>query len=65
MKPSRSILDESFPYVSSAATSVTETWRRYGWRPTTDEERKRRRRRTSGAIAEFVTELKPIRRVTQ
>ena len=60
-KPSSSILDESFPYVSAVATSVSETWRRFGWRPMTDEDRKRRRRRTAGAIAELVTELKPIR----
>jgi hypothetical protein len=33
MKPSRSILDESFQYVPSVATSVADTWRRFGWRP--------------------------------
>lgn len=59
MKPRRSILDESFPYVSSAATSVAETWRRFGWRPMTDEERRRRRRRNVGTIAELVTERHP------
>jgi hypothetical protein len=62
-KPSRSILDESFPYVSAAATSVSDTWRRFGWRPMTDEDRKRRRRRTAGAMAELATELKAIRSV--
>lgn len=61
MKPRRSILDESFPYVPSAATSVSETWRRFGWRPVTEEERKRRRRRTAGTFTEVVTEL-PVRR---
>ena len=40
MKPSKSILDESFTYVSSAATSVHETWRRFGWRPASEDERK-------------------------
>ncbi len=40
MKPSKSILDESFTYVSSAATSVRETWRRFGWRPAFEDERK-------------------------
>ena len=34
MRPSYSILDPSFRYVSAAATSVAETWRRFGWRPT-------------------------------
>jgi len=35
MKPSRSILDEAFHYVSAIATSVADTWRRFGWRPET------------------------------
>jgi hypothetical protein len=41
MKPARSILDRSFHYVPAAATSVSDTWRRFGWQPTTDEERDR------------------------
>jgi len=45
MKPSISILDESFRYVPSTAASVAETWRRFGWRPTTNEERVTRRLR--------------------
>jgi len=65
MKPIRSILDESFPYVPSAATSVAETWRRYGWRPVTDEDRRKRRRRAVGTAVAEVTELKPIRRLAQ
>jgi hypothetical protein len=36
MKPSRSILDESFQYVPSVATSVADTWRRFGWRSKKD-----------------------------
>ena len=39
MKPIKSILDRSFVYVPSTATSVDRTWRRYGWRPTTEEAR--------------------------
>jgi hypothetical protein len=42
MKPSKSILDRSFRYVPSVATSVASTWRRFGWRPTTADERSRR-----------------------
>ena len=42
MKRARSILDESFRYVPAVATSVADTWRRFGWRPTTEEERKKR-----------------------
>jgi hypothetical protein len=43
MKPAHSILDASFRYVPSMSTSVAETWRRFGWRPMTDEDRRRRR----------------------
>lgn len=38
MKPSKSILDRSFIYVPSTATSVDQTWRRFGWRPSTETE---------------------------
>jgi hypothetical protein len=41
MKPAHSILDRSFRYVPAAATSVSDTWRRFGWQPTTLEERDR------------------------
>jgi hypothetical protein len=37
MKPFKSILDRSFVYVPAAATSVDQTWRRYGWRPVHEE----------------------------
>jgi hypothetical protein len=42
MKPTHSILDDSFRYVPAVATSVADTWRRFGWRETTDEQRQRR-----------------------
>ena len=44
MRPLRSILDPSFRYVPSAETSVEATWRRAGWRPTTEDERRARQR---------------------
>jgi hypothetical protein len=62
IKPALSILDESFRYVPAAATSVVETWRRYGWRPTTDEDRKRRRRPAAELVVESVGAVTPIRR---
>ncbi len=43
--PIRSILDDSFHYVPAAATDVADTWRRFGWRPTTKEVQKKRRHR--------------------
>jgi hypothetical protein len=46
MKPVRSILDKSFSYVPSFATSIASTWRRAGWRPTTDEDRKARQQQS-------------------
>jgi len=42
VKPTQSILDHSFRHVPAVATSVMQTWRRFGWQPTTDDERKRR-----------------------
>ena len=62
MKLAHSILDNSFRYVPAVATSVAETWRRFGWRPTTDEERKARRRPTLALVVESVAAVAPIRR---
>ena len=39
MKPSLSLLDHSFRYVPAADTSVSATWRRFGWRSPSDFER--------------------------
>ena len=62
MKPAHSILDDSFRYVPAIATSVAETWRRFGWRPTTEEERQRRRRPTVALVVQSVAAIRPIRR---
>ena len=37
MQPSKSILDRSFVYVPSTTTSVDQTWRRFGWRPLSEQ----------------------------
>jgi hypothetical protein len=52
MKPSISILDQSFRYVSSIETSVADTWRRFGWRPTSAVERSDRLRKASSTRAD-------------
>jgi hypothetical protein len=41
MKPTHSILSNSFRYVPAMATSVSDTWSRFGWRPTSQERRQR------------------------
>jgi hypothetical protein len=58
MKPSKSILDESFAYVPSTTTDVGATWRRFGWQPISDEERRRRRGAAMGEPAKATTEMK-------
>jgi hypothetical protein len=60
MKPSPTILDPSFRYVPAAATSVADTWRRFGWRPTSDEERKRRRPPAPTLLVEHVAAIRSI-----
>jgi len=32
VKP-QSLLNPDFKYVSAAATDITQTWRRFGWKP--------------------------------
>jgi hypothetical protein len=36
------LLDPRFKYIPAAATDVAGTWRRFGFRPVTDEERRAR-----------------------
>jgi hypothetical protein len=62
MKPTHSILNDSFRYVPAIATSVTETWRRFGWRPRTEDERERVRRPTAALVVESVAAVTPIMR---
>ena len=57
MSPSSSILDGSFRYVPSISTSVADTWRRFGWRPTNDDERSARRWRAAEATRERLPEV--------
>ena len=38
------LLDQRFKYIPSAKTDIAATWRRFGFRPTTDTERRARQR---------------------
>jgi hypothetical protein len=40
VKPRISILDQAFVYRPSYTTAVTETWLRFGWRPSRRDEQK-------------------------
>jgi len=62
MRPAKSILDRSFRYVPALATSVVETWRRFGWRPMTDEERKKLRRPAAGFVVESMAAIRSFKR---
>ena len=57
------LLDSRFKYVPSTSTNVASTWRKFGFRPTTDAERSARQRRlqTNAPSAE-VTQLQPGKR---
>jgi hypothetical protein len=43
------LLDQRFRYISAANTDVSATWRRFGFRPTTESERRARTRASPGA----------------
>ncbi len=44
------LLDTDFKYVPAAQTDVTATWRRFGFRPTTEAERRTRQRGIRGGV---------------
>jgi hypothetical protein len=60
VKPTRSLLDPSFQYVPALATSVADTWRRFGWRPVTEAERKGRRSPGAMLVVDRVVAVKPV-----
>lgn len=45
------LLDKRFKYVSSGETDVSLTWRKFGFKPTTETERRARQRRLEQAEA--------------
>jgi hypothetical protein len=57
------LLDSRFKYVPSTSTNVASTWRKFGFRPTTDAERSARQRRLqTGTPSAEVTLLQPGKR---
>ncbi len=57
------LLDSRFKYVPSTNTNVAQTWRKFGYRPTTDAERSARQRRLQAHTASAeVTQLLPGKR---
>jgi hypothetical protein len=43
------LLDQRFRYIPAAKTDVSATWRRFGFRPTTESERRARQRAEDAA----------------
>ena len=44
------LLDSRFKYTPSSNTNVVATWKRHGYKPTTEAERQARQRRTMGLV---------------
>jgi hypothetical protein len=59
VKPTRSLLDPSFQYVPAVATSVADSWRRFGWRPMTKAERSGRRSPEAILVVDRIMAVEP------
>jgi hypothetical protein len=44
------ITDPRFKWIPSAKTDITKTWKRNGWKPTTEAERAARQRKTEESV---------------
>jgi hypothetical protein len=49
------IYDPRFKYTPSLSTNILSTWKRFGFKPTTDAERQARQRRTYGETEEVAS----------
>jgi hypothetical protein len=47
MQPTWRLTDSDADYTPAVKTSVQETWKRFGWKATTDKEREDRQRKAS------------------
>lgn len=56
------LLDPRFKYVPAARTDVAATWRRFGFKPTTDAQRRARKLRGEPGSDEVVAAAAPRRR---
>ena len=45
------LLDTRFKYTPSTSTNIVSTWKRHGYKPTTEAERQARQRRALGETA--------------
>jgi hypothetical protein len=46
------ILDSRFKYIPAAATNIEETWKKHGWKKTTDAERRARQKKSEPPVAQ-------------
>ncbi len=44
------LLDQRFKYIPSTSTNIVETWKRHGYKPTTEAERRARQNKTEGTV---------------
>lgn len=56
-----SLLDAEFKYTPAAQTDITQTWRRFGYRPTTEAERRARQGSECGRSRRLVLAAGPPR----
>jgi hypothetical protein len=59
------IYDPRFKYTPSLNTNILSTWKRFGFKPTTDAERQARQRRTHGEDGEATTRRETAASVTK
>lgn len=55
------ILDRRFRYTHSTQTNIVETWKKHGYRPTTERERAERQKRVPAAKPANVTPLRKVK----
>jgi hypothetical protein len=56
------LLDPRFKYIASTKTDVAATWKRFGFRPTTESERRARQFRTDAQSEKAGMPAPPARR---